>query len=65
MISRSLLLLPIFILSLSFTACDSGGVPDFALDKGAIVPDFRLPDVEGKMIDFKKDMGRGNTYLLF
>ncbi len=64
MTSRSLLLLPIFILSLSFTACNSGG-PDIALDKGAIVPDFTLPDVEGKTIDFKKNMGRGNTYLLF
>ena len=61
---RSPLLLLIFILSLSFTACNSGG-PDISLDKGAIVPDFTLPDVEGKTIDFKKDMGRGNTYLLF
>jgi len=64
MTSRSLLLLPILILSLSFAACSSGG-SDIALDKGAIVPDFTLPDIEGNTVNFKKDMGEGNTYLLF
>ena len=60
-------LLPFLLLlgiSLPFAACNSGG-PDIHLDSGTLAPSFSLPDLSGKTINFKKDMGRGKTYLLF
>jgi peroxiredoxin len=61
---RPLTFLLLLGLSLLFAACNSGG-PNIHLDSGTMAPDFSLPDLSGKTINFKKDMGRGKTYLLF
>jgi len=62
--AKPLLFLLLLGLSLPFSACNSGG-PDIHLDSGTAAPGFSLPDLSGKTVNFKKDMGSGKTYLLF
>jgi len=62
--AKYLLFLLFLSLSLAFAACNSGD-SNIHLDSGAAAPDFSLPDLGGKTINFKKGMGRGKTYLLF
>ncbi len=61
---RLLLFLLILGICLPLAACNSGG-PQLNLDSGTLAPDFSLSDLSGKSINFKKDMGKGKTYLLF
>ena len=45
-------------------AC-KGEDPNLAFDKGARVPDFTIPSLQGEMFNFRNNRGNGKTYLLF
>ena len=49
---------------IAFSGCDKKE-DDIFLQEGTVVPDFTLPDLSGKIINFRKDFGKRKNYLIF